>query len=155
MFLVPKGAFPVQGNNSNLITWIHLKEWIIDQEGLIQRIMLLIGTRILLPNTVPLSSLCDLSLNPSFSFITSALVEGEWETGVCRVVVHLSLDTSMRIYVQASVNCHNIKQLAKCWLRPLVLMVDSRHCLCPCFNLTSMWLLHLCYNKTYYSILYY
>lgn len=61
---MPKGAFPVQGNNSNLITWIHLKECIIDQEGLIQRIRLLIGTRILLPNTVPLSSPCDLSLTP-------------------------------------------------------------------------------------------
>lgn len=106
MLLVPEGAFPVQGNNSNLITRIHLKECIIDQEGLIQRIRLLIGTGILLPNTVPLSSLCDLRLK-LFFFFTSPFVGGQWARGVCRVLEPLSVVTSIRIYVQVSVNCHN------------------------------------------------
>lgn len=34
-------------------------------------------------------------------------MEGEWDRGVCGVVVHLPVVTSMRIYTQASVNCHN------------------------------------------------
>lgn len=63
---MPKGAFPFQGNNSNIITWIHSKEWVIDQGSLIKWITLLIWTRIFLPNTVTLSSAGDLSSNAHF-----------------------------------------------------------------------------------------
>lgn len=72
---MPKDAFPFQGNNSNLITWIHSKEWVIDQGGLIKWIRLLIWTRIFLPNTVSLSSVCDLSSNIHFLPYRSWLCE--------------------------------------------------------------------------------
>lgn len=69
---MPKGAFPFQGNNSNLITWIHSKEWAIDQGGLIKWTRLLIRTRIFLPNTVSLSSVCDLNWS------TRVLLHSSW-----------------------------------------------------------------------------